>query len=411
MSAPPHLAPTRTDGTASPAHDRPASARISLGRLALADSSNYLLLLGTTLFLVVFGLVMVLSSSTIESWTDNKGFFGGFWKQATYALVGVPLMLIMSRLPIAFWKRIAWPAIIFAIGLQSLVFTPLGIDEYGNRNWIAIGSISGQPSEFVKLALVVWLAAVLGRKNDLLKDWKHALIPVVPIAGVAIGLVLLGRDLGTVLILASIVFAALYFAGVRWRVLIPLILLAGAGAAAMVATSSNRMNRLMSFVNPECLDYEGVCWQPLHGTWALANGGLFGVGLGNSVEKWDWLPAASNDYIFAIVGEELGLVGAVVLLLMFVLLAVALLRVIRASSDPFVRTATGAVLMWLIGQAFVNIGVVLRVFPVLGVPLPFISAGGTALITSLMAVGVVLSFARHEARRASLVQQGRGTPR
>jgi cell division protein FtsW len=420
MSAPPHH--RRRTEAGRPASDRPgtgpaaessrpASARISLGRLALADSSNYLLLLGTTLFLVIFGLVMVLSSSSIESWTDNKGFFGGFWKQATYALVGVPLMLIMSRMPLVFWKRIAWPAIFLAIGLQSLVFTPLGIDEYGNRNWIAIGSVSGQPSEFVKLALVVWLAFVLARKQELLTDWKHALIPVVPIGGIAIGLVLLGKDLGTVLILASIVFAALFFAGVRWRILIPLMIVSAVGAAVAVATSANRMRRLMSFTDPTCADYEGVCWQPLHGTWALANGGLFGVGLGNSVEKWDWLPAASNDYIFAIVGEELGLVGAVVLLLMFVLLAVALLRVIRSSTDPFVRTATGAVLMWLIGQAFVNIGVVLRVFPVLGVPLPFISAGGTALITSLMAVGVVLSFARHEARRASLVQQGRGTLR
>ncbi|PSL39374.1 cell division-specific peptidoglycan biosynthesis regulator FtsW [Labedella gwakjiensis] len=414
MSAPPRTPRTRTDtaqalGVERSDHTRPASARISLGRLALADSSNYLLLLGVTLFLVVFGLVMVLSSSSIESWTDDKGFFGGFWKQATYAVIGVPLMLVMSRMPLEFWKKIAWPAIFVAIALQALVFSPLGIEDYGNRNWIRIGSISGQPSEFVKLALVVWLAFVLSRKRELLTDWRHALIPVVPIGGLAIGLVLLGRDLGTVLILASIVFAALYFAGVRWRILIPVMILAGIGAAVAVGTSANRMNRLMSFLDAECSDYEGVCWQPLHGTWALANGGLFGVGLGNSVEKWDWLPAASNDYIFAIVGEELGLVGAVVLLLMFVLLAVAFLRVIRSSDDPFVRTATGAVLMWIIGQAFVNIGVVLRVFPVLGVPLPFISAGGTALITSLMAVGIVLSFARHEGRRATLAMQGRGS--
>jgi cell division protein FtsW len=430
MSAPPHhRRRTEAERPASGSHhrrgteaerpatsteadrDRPASARISLGRLALADSSNYLLLLGTTLFLVVFGLVMVLSSSSIESWTDNNGFFGGFWKQATYAVLGVPMMLLMSRMPLIFWKRIAWPAILLGIVLQSLVFSPLGDEAYGNRNWIAIGPFNGQPSEFVKVALVLWLAFVLARKRDLLVSWKHALIPVIPVAGIAIGLVFLGRDLGTVLILASIVFAALYFAGVRWRILLPLMILSGVAAAAAVATSSNRMRRLLSFLDPTCADYEGVCWQPLHGTWALANGGLFGVGLGNSVEKWDWLPAASNDYIFAIVGEELGLVGAVVLLLMFVLLAVALLRVIRSSTDPFVRIATGAVLMWLIGQAFVNIGVVLRVFPVLGVPLPFISAGGTALITSLMAVGIVLSFARHEARRASLVQQGRGTLR
>lgn len=414
MSAPPRTPRTRTDAAQGPAGERsdngrPASARISLGRLALADSSNYLLILGVTLFLVVFGLVMVLSSSSIESWTDNKGFFGGFWKQATYAVLGVPLMLVMSRMPLTFWKRVAWPAIFFAIALQSLVFTPLGVPAYGNLNWIAIGPISGQPSEFVKLALVIWLAFVLARKQELLTDWKHALIPVVPIGGLAIGLVFLGHDLGTVLILASIVFAALYFAGVRWRILLPIMILAGVGAAVAVGTSSNRMNRLLSFLDAECADYEGVCWQPLHGTWALANGGLFGVGLGNSVEKWDWLPAASNDYIFAIVGEELGLVGAVVLLLMFVLLAIAFLRVIRSSDDPFVRTATGAVLMWIIGQAFVNIGVVLRVFPVLGVPLPFISAGGTALITSLMAVGIVLSFARHEGRRATLAMQGRGS--
>jgi cell division protein FtsW len=401
MSAPPRLDRRATDD------DRPASARISLGRLALADSSNYLLLLGTTLFLVVFGLVMVLSSSSIESWTDNQGFFGGFWKQATYAIVGVPLMLLMSRMPLGFWKKIAWPAIFAGIGLQALVFTPLGIEEYGNRNWIAIGPISGQPSEFVKLALVVWLAFVLARKNELLTDWKHALVPVLPIGGLAIGLVLLGNDLGTVLILGSIVFSAMYFAGVRWRILLPLILLAAGGVAVAVGTSPNRMRRLLGALG-ECTDYENTCWQPLHGTWALANGGLFGLGLGNSVEKWDWLPAASNDYIFAIVGEELGLVGAVVLLLMFVLLAVALLRIIRSSDDVFVRTATGAVLMWLVGQAFVNIGVVLRVFPVLGVPLPFISAGGTALITSLMAVGLVLSFARHEARRAFVAQQRKG---
>jgi cell division protein FtsW len=175
----------------------------------------------------------------------------------------------------------------------------------------------------------------------------------------------------------------------------------------MAILSPNRMARIMTFLDDECLDYENLCWQPLHGTWALANGGVFGLGLGNSREKYSWLPAASNDYIFAIIGEELGLIGAVVVLVMFVLLAVGFVRIIRRSSDPFVRITTGAILVWIIGQAFVNIGVVLRLLPVLGVPLPFISAGGTALLTSLAAIGIVLAFAREQASPARPAPEGR----
>lgn len=372
------------------------SARISLGRLESAAPSNVVLLLGVTIFLVVFGLVMVASASSIDSYLDSDGFFGGFWKQATYAAIGIPVMLIMSRFPISFWKRWAWPAIAFALALQMLVFTPLGIQDGGNLNWIAIGPIRGQPSELVKLALIIWLAAVLARKHHLLNNWKHILIPVVPVAGLAIVLVLLGHDLGTVSIMAGIVLGALFFANVKLRYLATPVLGGGVLLAAMALTSENRMRRIMSFLDEQCLDYEGLCWQPLHGTWALAGGGIFGRGLGNSLEKWDWLPAASNDYIFAIIGEELGLIGCIVVLALFVLMTVVFIRIMRSARDPFTRIATGTVMVWIVGQAFVNIGVVLRVFPVLGVPLPFISAGGTALLTGLMAIGVVLSCARHD---------------
>ncbi|WP_235940837.1 putative lipid II flippase FtsW [Paramicrobacterium fandaimingii] len=372
------------------------SARISLGKIDRAVPSNFVLLLGVTLFLVVFGLIMVASSSTIDSYLDSQGFFGGFWKQATYAAIGVPLMLILSRLPISFWKAWAWPAIIVAIVLQMLVFTPLGIEDGGNRNWIAIGPVSGQPSELVKVALVIWLATVLARKQPLLGKWYHVLIPVLPIAGLAIGLVLLGHDLGTVSIMAGIVLGALFFANVKLRFLAVPVLGGAALLAVMALTSENRMRRITSFLDAQCTDYEGLCWQPLHGTWALAGGGIFGRGLGNSHEKWAWLPAASNDYIFAIIGEELGLIGCVVLLALFVVMVIVFVRIMRSASDPFTRIATGTVMVWIIGQAFVNIGVVLRVFPVLGVPLPFISAGGTALLTGMMAIGVVLSCARHD---------------
>ncbi|SEC60709.1 cell division-specific peptidoglycan biosynthesis regulator FtsW [Paramicrobacterium humi] len=383
-----------TDQRAEPR--RFTSARITLGRLESAVPSNFVLLLGVTIFLVVFGLVMVASSSSIDSFLDSDGFFGGFWKQATYAVIGVPIMLIMSRFPISFWKRWAWPAIVFSLALQLLVFTPLGIVDGGNRNWIAIGPVSGQPSELVKLAMIIWLAAVLSRKQSLLTDWKHVLIPVVPVAGLAILLVLLGHDLGTVSIMAGIVLGAMFFANVKLRYLAVPVLGGGALLAVMAITSENRMRRIMSFLDEQCLDYEGLCWQPLHGTWALAGGGIFGRGLGNSLEKWDWLPAASNDYIFAIIGEELGLIGCIVVLALFVVMTVVFIRIMRDARDPFTRIATGTVMVWIVGQAFVNIGVVLRVFPVLGVPLPFISAGGTALLTGLMAIGVVLSCARND---------------
>jgi cell division protein FtsW len=165
------------------------------------------------------------------------------------------------------------------------------------------------------------------------------------------------------------------------------------------------MRRYMSFLSNDCLaDYYGDCYQPLHGIWGLAGGGVFGVGLGNSKEKYSWLPAAANDYIFAIVGEELGLIGCIVVLMLFAIFAVGAFHIVRKTDDPFVRIAAGAITVWIIGQALLNIGVVLRLLPVFGVPLPFLSQGGTSLMSVLIACGVLLSFARtipHKARSAA----------
>jgi len=388
--------PTRPDDAA-----QVASTRIHFGRVFKAESASYFLLLGTTLFLVVFGLVMVLSSSSVDSYLDNTGFFGTVLRQGIFALIGVPVMLMISHLPLKFWRRVAWPMLIVACFLQGLVvFTPLGIEVAGNTNWLSIGGVQFQPSELIKLALVVWLGMILSQKENRLDDWRHVYIPVFGVGGGAVMLVLIGGDLGTVMIMAGILFGALFFAGVRLRLLaVPLaagILLVG----LMALTSSNRMTRILSFMGAGCDQVDGPisapCWQPLHGTWALANGGIFGVGLGNSKAKWSWLPAADNDYIFAIIGEELGLIGAIVVLCMFILLALAFLRIMRTSTSLQARVSTATVLVWLIGQAFVNIGVVLGVLPVLGVPLPLVSAGGTALLTTLGAIGIVLSFTRGE---------------
>ncbi len=387
----------------------PGQARIRLGSALRAGSDRTVAgLYAITLLLVGFGLIMVLSSSSITSYLDDQGFFGGFWRQASFAIIGLPLMLIAAAMPVGFWKRWAWVLLGVGIVLQLLVFTPLGVEVYGNRNWIQIGGFGAQPSEALKLALVIWIGAVLLKKEPLLGQMRHEIIPViVPGAVLVLGLVLLGRDLGTVLIMAGLVIGAMYFAGISGKTL-GVIALGGALAVVFfVVTSPNRMQRLFGHASGN-EDYSGLGWQPLHGLWALAGGGFFGVGLGGSKAKWSWLPAADNDYIFAIIGEELGLIGALLVIALFVALAVLLLRVISRARDRFGKAVVGGILVWIVGQAFVNIGVVIGVFPVLGVPLPLISAGGTALIACLVAIGVVISIARDGALYQEELQHAHG---
>jgi cell division protein FtsW len=385
---------SRRPTSAAPRERTPFIARVPVARLFASEHRNYFLLLGTTLFLVAFGLVMVLSASAIESHVDEESFFGEFQRQGLYAVVGIPLMLVASRMPPRFWKRWAWPALVVGVGLLVLVI-PLGYAYGGNRNWIDFGAFSFQPSEFVKIALVVWIAWILSTKEHLLGDWKHVALPIGPVALVAIGFVLIGNDLGTATIMIALVLGCMYFAGVKLRYLVATVLVVGLLGTLFAFTSTSRSQRIMVWLNG-CTenDASNLCWQVEHGMWALASGGLFGVGLGNSKTKWNWLPEASNDFIFAIIGEELGLVGAAVVLILFIVLAIGFVRVIRAARDNFTRIATGGITIWIIGQAFVNIAVVLGVLPVLGVPLPLISAGGSALIATLLAIGVVLSFAR-----------------
>lgn len=371
----------------------PFTARVGLGRVLSPVPSEFLLLASTALILTIFGLVMVLSATMATS--SDDGPFQTVMRQAMFAVLGVPLMFVFSRLPVRFWKRVSWIALGAAQAFQLLVFTGLGYEFDGNRNWISIAGVQAQPSEFLKLAFALWLGYVLYRKHTLLGNWRHVFIPVVPVSALVIGSVVAGRDLGTAMVLVLILLGALFFSGVKLRIfVIPLILAAGI-VAFLAVTSPNRMRRILSFLNPDCLsDYYGDCYQPLHGIWGLASGGVFGLGLGNSREKYAWLPAASHDYIFAIVGEELGLIGCVVVLALFTLFAVGAFHVIRKTDDPFIRIAAGGITVWVIGQALINIGVVLRVFPVLGVPLPFMSQGGTSLVSVLMACGVLLAFAR-----------------
>ncbi|WP_281362534.1 peptidoglycan glycosyltransferase FtsW [Alpinimonas psychrophila] len=404
MSHPPRTSSRRSSRTGSRGQVTPPpssssvdsflTARINLGKVFRADSPDFFLLLGLTIVLTIMGLLMVLSASSVDSFLQNGQFFGAFGRQAAFAAIGLPVMMVLSQLPLVFWRK--WALAILVIGsiAQLLVFTPLGYESGGNRNWINIAGFTAQPSEFLKLAIVIWLGVALPvsiRRNGA-ANWK-VLLTLVP-ALIPIGLVLLGGDLGTVIIMGMITIGAIFFAGVKLRIILIPVALGAAMVGVMAVTSPNRMARIFSFLSENCIDYTNSCWQPLHGKWALAGGGIFGVGLGNSKAKWSWLPAADNDYIFAIIGEELGLIGAALVLVLFVLLAVAFTRIIKKANDPMVRIVTGGIMVWIVGQAFVNIGVVLGVFPVLGVPLPLLSSGGTALIASLLAIGVVLSFTR-----------------
>ena len=360
--------------------------------------TSYYLITGVMAMLVALGLVMVLSSSSVDSLTATSGAspYAIFLNQARYALIGVPLAWLASRLPISFYKRFAWSILIGALSLQVLVFTFLGRASGGNRNWIELpGGQSIQPSEFAKLALAVWLGVVLARKRALLHRWLHVLVPGLLVSLGAVGLVLLGHDLGTALIMLILIAGALFVAGVPLRMFAVAVVAAGLVISQLAQGTDTRVARINAFFSDEC-DVLNECYQSQRGLYGLASGGLTGIGLGESREKWSYLPEAHNDFIFAILGEELGLLGTLVVLGLFGLLALALTRVIRRHSDPFVQITTGAIGAWILGQALINIAVVIGLFPVIGVPLPLVSAGGSALITTMMALGVVLSFARAE---------------
>jgi cell division protein FtsW len=321
-----------------------------------------------------------------------------FLSQLQAAVVGVIGAFVATRIRLVTWKRVSVPLLLAALLLQALVFVPgLGVSVNGNRNWIQIAGQQIQPSEFAKVALVLFGATVLTKKRRKLGELLHATVPLVfPAGALLLLLVLGGKDLGTGLVLLAIIGGLLFAAGVPAR----MFLLAGAGsaalAAAMVVTSANRMGRIKDWIGGGCVDPHGSCWQTTHGQYALADGGWWGVGLGASREKWQWLPAAHNDFIFAIIGEELGLPGTLVIIGLFGLLAFACYRLVVRSGDFFVRVATAGVMVWILAQAMINIGAVIGLLPVIGVPLPLVSSGGSALVTTLFGLGMLLSFARNE---------------
>ena len=356
----------------------------------------YYLLLGSTGMLLLFGLVMVLSASSVTSYAASGSSYTVFKNQATYAVIGVVVAAIASRVPVRVWKWLALPAFFGAVLLEMAVFSPIGRTVQGNRNWIGVGGFTLQPSEAGKIAIILVAAMVLTRKRKVLSEWRHVIIPLFPMAALLLGLVLLGHDLGTTMVLGAIVGAVLFVAGVRLRLFAAIGAFAAAVVGAFVATNSNRTGRLDAWLGT-CINASTQgCYQKVHGLYAMADGGWWGVGLGASREKWSWLPEAHNDFIFAIIGEELGLPGTLAVIALYVALGYACYRLIVTSKDFFVRLATAGIMAWILVQAMINIGSVTGLLPIIGVPLPLVSSGGSALVTTLLALGMLISFARNE---------------
>ncbi|TQJ59983.1 cell division-specific peptidoglycan biosynthesis regulator FtsW [Arthrobacter sp. SLBN-83] len=377
-------------------------ARRGLGKLAVwleDDSPGRLrpLILAVVLTLSAIGLVEVASASSVESVAAGNNPYDLPLKQAMWTVAGVVLMLVLARMPLRRIRWLAWPMLIGSLFALVLVFTPLGMTVNGNRNWISVGGFTAQPSEFAKLSLIVWGAWILDRKQALLGQWKHAVMPLAPAGGLIMAIVALGHDLGTTLIIMMILAATMFYGGVRMKVFSVAGLICVAAALVLAATSGNRMGRISSWLGMGSdEDAQGMGYQAQHGAYALASGSWFGVGLGQSRQKWNWIPEAHNDFIFSILGEELGLAGTLLVLGLFATLAIAVFKTIARTTDTFSRIVACSVITWILGQAVINISMVSGLLPVIGVPLPFISYGGSAMVSSLAGIGVILAVTRPE---------------
>lgn len=366
----------------------------------------YYVIIGTSLLITLLGLVMVYSASQIQALRYDLPATYYFRKQLVAAALGAGLLLIASRAQVRLVRALTYPFLALSVVLLVLVQVPgIGVEVNGSTNWISVaGPFQLQPSEFAKLALVLWGADLLARKGErrLLEQWRHLLIPLVPVALLVCGLIMVGGDMGTVMILAAILFGLLWLAGAPTRLFTGALAAAAAIGALLIATSPHRLDRLACVLATEP-GPDDRCWQAVHGIYALASGGWFGSGLGASVEKWGELPEPHTDFIFAITGEELGLAGTLSVLGLYAALGYAGIRVAGRTEDPFVRYAAGGVTAWIMTQTVINIGSVLGLLPIAGVPLPLFSYGGSSLLPTMFAVGLLIAFARSEpAARAAL---------
>lgn len=348
---------------------------------------------------------MVLSASSVYSYRETGDSYTVVRRQLMWVLIGVPCAVLASRVSVRWVRGLTYPA--FSISLVLLALTAkIGVEVNGNKNWLDLGPIQIQPSEIAKLSLIIWASHIYANKERRLGNLHQMLVPVVPGMVLATTLVVVGRDLGTALVFFALLVAMLWVVGAPGK----LFALAFSGvsvlALGLAATDGERLARIYNFADP-FKDYHGTGWQPAHGLYAMASGGVFGEGIGASQQKWGQLPEAHTDFIFAVLGEELGLVGTLLVIALFLVLAYAGIRVARETKDPFVRYCTFGIVVWLLCQMMINVGMVLALLPVIGIPLPLVSYGGSSLLPTLAALGLVIGFARREPAAARALAQRR----
>lgn len=357
--------------------------------------ADYGFLLGICGLLLVVGLVMVLSASTVLSLRSTGSSYTLFLRQIMFAGVGICVLVFLSRMPVLFFRRIALIALIASGSMLIMVLVPgIGKSVNGQTNWISLGGpFQVQPSEFAKYALVLWLALVLSRTHDRVDNWRTLLIPIAPVSGCFLFLILAEGDLGTCMVIMPMIAGMLLVAGAPKRLFGWL----GGGVLLLILMMSvaapYRMARFATWLDPAA-NADGAGYQVIHGQFALATGGWWGVGLGASREKWGFLPEAQTDFIMSVIGEELGLVGTLSILGLFAALAVVIFQISQRTDDLFVNLAATGFGVWIILQAIINIGAVLGLLPITGLPLPLVSYGGSSLLATLMAIGTLLAFAR-----------------
>jgi cell division protein FtsW len=410
-------APARRTGSSGAKTGSRATGAGSAERVALLQRplASYYLVAVSTGLLVAIGFVMVLSASSVRSYSTYGSSYTIALKQGIFVAVGLPLMWVASRLPVRFWRLMGAPVLLASVGLLFLVLVPgIGRDVDGARRWIPITSgFNLQPSEIAKLGLVLWGADLLVRKKKLLRDWKHLLVPLVPVVLLLALLIMLEPDMGTTIVIMSICMSLLWVVGTPFRVFGVLLSAALSVGALLVVVEPYRLRRLTSVLDPCSVQHrlhEG--FQACQGLQAMTSGGWFGLGLGASREKWaGGLPNPYTDFVYAIVGEELGLLGTLTVLLLFATLTYAGFRIAKRTKDPFARLAAAGVTVWIAVQALVNMGTVVGLVPITGIPLPLISFGGSALVQTLVALGMLLSFARAEPGAEAALREQRGRVR
>lgn len=377
----PRKAAPRTPGPRKPALRKPVPA-------------TYVLLLVVVGALTTLGLVMVLSASSVQALRVHGSSWYFFNRQVLWVLLGVTALVVTSRVDYRRWRPVAVPMLGLSIGLMLLVLAPgVGIRVSGSSRWLGAGPFRMQPSELAKLALLLFSADLLARRADRIREWRETTRPVIGFFLVVAILLLIQPDLGTTLVTGSIVLAVLFLAGT------PMSWMAGLGAGAGMLTlllakvEPYRWRRMTSFLNPFA-DASNTGYQAAQGRIALANGGLSGVGLGESRAKWGFLPAAHTDFIFAILGEELGLAGSLTVVALFGGFAYLGARAALRAPDRFGFLIAGGITAWVVGQACINIGAVVGLLPITGVPLPFVSSGGSSLVPMMAGVGMLLNVTR-----------------